>query len=159
MGAYTMSAGINGILLLPLTPHCFFSSWKTSNFGRAVKRIIQPAPLPACHRTFQGAIFSCWTSIRTVYLHRDAMDLSRIPLTSNPDGTPPNFTGGQSLETVNLVVGTIIIALSAIVVSIRIYAGYKNVGRLFLDDLLCLTAEITTVVYFALFSASKSTDS
>ena len=69
-----------------------------------------------------------------IHLPRDLVDLSKIPLIANPDGSPPNLAGGPSLETVNLIVGVILIALSAIVVTIRIYAGHRCVGRLFLDD-------------------------
>lgn len=62
------------------------------------------------------------------------IDFSKLPLSPNPDGSPPNFIGGQSLETANLSIGAVIISLSIIFVAVRIYASCKNVGRLFLDD-------------------------
>lgn len=57
-----------------------------------------------------------------------------VPLAPNPDGSPPNLMSGPSLAPVNVSIGSIIIALSAIVVTVRLYASYKHIGRLSLDD-------------------------
>ncbi|KAF3056812.1 hypothetical protein CFAM422_012615 [Trichoderma lentiforme] len=82
------------------------------------------------------------------------IDFSKLPLSPNPDGSPPNFVGGQSLETANLSIGAVIISLSIIFVAVRIYASCKNVGRLFLDDCFCLAAEIAVLVYWGLLTAN-----
>lgn len=62
------------------------------------------------------------------------MDPSMTPLAPNPDGSPPDFMSGPSLAPVNVAIGSIIIALSAIIVTLRLYASYKHIGRLSLDD-------------------------
>lgn len=62
------------------------------------------------------------------------MDPSLTPLAPNPDGGPPDFMSGPSLAPVNVAIGSIIIALSAIIVTLRLYASYKHIGRLSLDD-------------------------
>jgi hypothetical protein len=41
---------------------------------------------------------------------------------------------GPSLAPVNVAIGSIIIALSTIIVTLRLYASYKHIGRLSLDD-------------------------
>ncbi|KAL7939324.1 hypothetical protein V8C35DRAFT_286330 [Trichoderma chlorosporum] len=82
------------------------------------------------------------------------VDFTKLPLSQNPNGDPPDFGGGQSLETVNLSIGAVIISLSTIVVAVRLYASFKNVGRLFLDDCFCLGAEIAVLVYWGLLTAN-----
>jgi hypothetical protein len=67
------------------------------------------------------------------YLYRN-IDLSTIPLAVNPDGSPPNFSDGLSLAPVNLSIGAIITAMSAIAVTVRLYASCNFFGRLSLDD-------------------------
>jgi hypothetical protein len=62
------------------------------------------------------------------------MDPSMMPLAPNPDGGPPDFMSGPSLAPVNVAIGSIIIVLSAIIVTLRLYASYKHLGRLSLDD-------------------------
>lgn len=62
------------------------------------------------------------------------MDLSKIPLALNPNGSPPNFIDPPSLEPAFLGVGISLITLSAILLSIRILANYKHAGKLWVDD-------------------------
>ncbi|PTB37636.1 uncharacterized protein TrAFT101_005486 [Trichoderma asperellum] len=82
------------------------------------------------------------------------MDPSMVPLAPKPDGSPPNFMSGPSLAPVNVSIGSIIIALSVIIVTLRLYASYKNIGRLSLDDCFCLGSEITVLVYWGLLTAN-----
>ncbi|UKZ64993.1 uncharacterized protein TrAtP1_006195 [Trichoderma atroviride] len=81
------------------------------------------------------------------------MDPSIMPLAPNPDGSPPDFMSGPSLAPVNVAIGSIIIALSAIIVTLRLYASYKHIGRLSLDDCFCLGSEIVVLVYWGLLTA------
>lgn len=62
------------------------------------------------------------------------MDPQMMPLIPNPDGSPVDFMSGPSLAPVNVAIGSIIITLSAIIVTLRLYASYKHIGRLSLDD-------------------------
>ncbi|KAJ4368975.1 hypothetical protein N0V83_006057 [Neocucurbitaria cava] len=79
------------------------------------------------------------------------MDLSKIPLAPNPNGSPPNFIDPPSLEPAFLGVGISLITLSAILLSIRILANYKHAGKLWVDDFLCIIAWVSSVGYWILF--------
>lgn len=61
-------------------------------------------------------------------------DLSTIPLAPNPNGDPPDFTGGPSLFPTVVVTGLTFIVLSFPFVVVRIHTGIKKSGRLFADD-------------------------
>lgn len=61
-------------------------------------------------------------------------DLSLIPLAPNPNGDPPNFDGGPTLQPTILATGIVFIAISLIVVVVRLGTGLKNTRKLHLDD-------------------------
>ncbi|KAJ3579134.1 hypothetical protein NPX13_g1439 [Xylaria arbuscula] len=79
-----------------------------------------------------------------------SVDLSMIPLAPNPNGDPPNFINPPSLAPTFLGVGISFITLSVISVSIRIFTYLKAVGKLHLDDYLCLFGLIGGVAYWSL---------
>lgn len=62
------------------------------------------------------------------------IDLSQIPLAPNPNGDPPNFDGGPTLEPTILATGIVFIAISLIFVIIRLGTSLKTTGKFRLDD-------------------------
>ncbi|CAO2650984.1 Nn.00g092810.m01.CDS01 [Neocucurbitaria sp. VM-36] len=80
-----------------------------------------------------------------------SLDLSKVPLAPNPNGLPPNFIDPPSLEPAFLGVGISLIAISAILLTIRLFANCKQTGKLWFDDFLCILAWVTSVGYWILF--------
>lgn len=62
------------------------------------------------------------------------VDLSKVPLAPNPNGNPPNFTGGPSLQPAILGTGITFMTISIAFVIVRIGTGLINTKRLHLDD-------------------------
>lgn len=61
-------------------------------------------------------------------------DLSAIPLSVNPNGDPPNFAHGASLQPAVLASGIVFITVSILFVLIRVGTSLYNSRKLFLDD-------------------------
>ncbi len=57
-----------------------------------------------------------------------------IGIAPNPSGAPPNFINPPSLEGVFLGEGISLITISTVLLSIRLVANYKHVGKLYFDD-------------------------
>lgn len=64
-------------------------------------------------------------------------DLSSIPLSVNPNGDPPNFANGASLQPAVLASGIAFITISILFVLIRVGTSLYNSRKLFLDDCKC----------------------
>ncbi|OAL44103.1 hypothetical protein IQ07DRAFT_685134 [Pyrenochaeta sp. DS3sAY3a] len=76
------------------------------------------------------------------------LDLALAP---NPSGAPPNFIDPPSLESAFLGVGISLMAISSILVIIRIYTNYQHTGKLYIDDYLCLAGWASSIIYWAFF--------
>jgi hypothetical protein len=63
-----------------------------------------------------------------------AQDPSTIALAPNPNGDPPDFDGGPTLQPAILGTGIFLITVSLIVVILRLFTGFKNTRKLHLDD-------------------------
>ena len=61
-------------------------------------------------------------------------ELSRIPLTQNPNGDPPNFVNPPTQEVVALAVGLPLAIISACFVSVRLITNFKVAHKLGSDD-------------------------
>lgn len=61
-------------------------------------------------------------------------DLSNIPLGANPNGDPPNFAHGATLQPAVLATGVILMTISLLFVIIRITTSLYNSHKLFWDD-------------------------
>ncbi|KAI1194758.1 hypothetical protein F5X97DRAFT_265193 [Nemania serpens] len=79
------------------------------------------------------------------------VDLSQVPLVPNPNGSPPNFNGGPTLEPTILGTGIVFIALSIVCVLIRLRTGLVNTRRLYADDYLCVLALVSGTAYWFVF--------
>ncbi|KAI0535047.1 hypothetical protein GGR58DRAFT_480561 [Xylaria digitata] len=75
-------------------------------------------------------------------------DLSTIPLTVNPNGSPPDFDGGPSLQTAVLGTGVVFITVSFTVLLIRLYAVFKTTKRLYAEDYACSVGELFAIAYW-----------
>lgn len=67
-------------------------------------------------------------------------DLSKIPLMPNPHGEPPNFVDPPSLHPTSLSVGLTLMALSGIMLTVRLAVNLKLWKKLYMDD--CMYALI-----------------
>ncbi|KAI0593297.1 hypothetical protein F4775DRAFT_578496 [Biscogniauxia sp. FL1348] len=78
-------------------------------------------------------------------------DLSQIPLAPNPNGDPPNFDGGATLQLEILATGIVFITISLIFVIVRLGTSLKSTRKLHLDDYFCLLGELAGVAYWFVF--------
>lgn len=62
------------------------------------------------------------------------IDLSKTPLAKNPNGDPPNFVDPPSLATALTAAGIVLIAISSILIFIRLITNLKVVRTLFIED-------------------------
>lgn len=62
------------------------------------------------------------------------VDLSKIPIKSNPNGDPPNFIDPHSLAHAISAVGITLIVISSIFVFVRLATNFRYTGKLGLDD-------------------------
>ncbi|KAI1331514.1 hypothetical protein F5Y16DRAFT_395394 [Xylariaceae sp. FL0255] len=76
-------------------------------------------------------------------------NLSSIPLAVNPDGDPPDFGGGPSLQPAVLGTGAAFVTVSFIAVLIRLYAVFKSTRKLYPEDYVCLLGELFAIAYWA----------
>jgi hypothetical protein len=99
------------------------------------------------------------------------MDLSTIPLATNPSGAPPNFTNPPSMAGTVFAVGLALSLISTVFVSLRLYTNWTNAKRLVLADCtfvrtiyrvqltlfpdLCTFALIFLISYYALIASGK----
>ncbi|GAB1318481.1 Rhodopsin domain-containing protein [Madurella fahalii] len=79
------------------------------------------------------------------------VDLSTIPLAPNPNGDPPNFAGGPSLEPATLATGVAFTSISALFVMLRLYTVIQKSRRVYWDDCLCVVAEVAVIAQWAMF--------
>ncbi|KAF2645170.1 hypothetical protein P280DRAFT_444629 [Massarina eburnea CBS 473.64] len=79
-----------------------------------------------------------------------SLDLSKVSLTINPSGAPPNFVDPPSLEPTVLGVGVTLITISLIIIVLRLVANFKHMGKFAIDDVLCVFGEICGIVYWAI---------
>ncbi|CAG8981794.1 hypothetical protein HYALB_00004737 [Hymenoscyphus albidus] len=77
-------------------------------------------------------------------------DLSKIPLALNPNGDPPNFNNPPSLEPAVLGVGISLMVISFSFLALRLFTNLKLVGKLGLDDYLCVFGELGGIGYWAI---------
>lgn len=61
-------------------------------------------------------------------------DSSEIALGVNPNGNPPNFAHGASIQPAVLASGVVLITISITFVIIRIWTSLHNSHKLLLDD-------------------------
>lgn len=84
------------------------------------------------------------------------MDISKIPLATNPSGAPPNFIDTPSLKTTMLSVGLTLITLSITFIILRLVTNVKHTRKLAIDDgktllscmLLIASADIRSTLRF-----------
>lgn len=76
------------------------------------------------------------------------LDSSSIPLAGNPNGGPPNFEGGATLQWVVLATGFAFIPISTILIIIRLGMSLKHSRKLHLDDCLCVLGEAFGIAYW-----------
>ncbi|KAI0854207.1 hypothetical protein F5Y00DRAFT_267438 [Daldinia vernicosa] len=77
-------------------------------------------------------------------------DPSSIPLAGNPNGDPPNFEGGATLQWVVLATGFVFIPISTILIIIRLGMSLKHSRKLHLDDFLCVLGEAFGIAYWVI---------
>ncbi|KAF9736932.1 hypothetical protein PMIN02_012226 [Paraphaeosphaeria minitans] len=82
------------------------------------------------------------------------VDLCQIPLVPNPSGAPPNFTNPPSRWTVYLAVVMPFASISFTALAIRIWINLKMLGKLHLDDQLCILAFVCLTTYIGVGAAS-----
>ncbi|KAI0842312.1 hypothetical protein F5Y06DRAFT_257278 [Hypoxylon sp. FL0890] len=75
------------------------------------------------------------------------VDLTKIPLLPNPDGSPPNFDNPPSLRVTTYAVTIILMTATFILVSLRFRMNIKIYHKFALDDYLCILAWILATVY------------
>ena len=63
-----------------------------------------------------------------------AVPASKTPIAVNPNGDPPNFGGGPTLQPAVLATGVIFIPISVIVVIIRLVMSIRTSKKLYYDD-------------------------
>ena len=68
------------------------------------------------------------------------LDLSKIPLASNPSGAPPNFEHGASLRPVVLGVDIAMVVISGLFVGIRTWVNCRQLSKVMLDDGMSCTS-------------------
>jgi hypothetical protein len=69
-----------------------------------------------------------------LYTVPSGVDLSKIPLRPNPDGSPPNFINPPSLASTTYGLVSLLVVLSGAVLSLRILSALKQYGRCRIDD-------------------------
>ncbi|PQE32886.1 integral membrane protein [Rutstroemia sp. NJR-2017a WRK4] len=67
-------------------------------------------------------------------MNAQTFDPNTTPLSLNPSGAPPNFKNPETQAPTVLATGILLIILSTLCVSIRIYIGWKHTKKLQLDD-------------------------
>ncbi|KAI0509175.1 hypothetical protein F5B22DRAFT_658582 [Xylaria bambusicola] len=77
----------------------------------------------------------------------DQPDLSQVPATTPPAGVIPNFTNPPSQQVPMIVVSTVVLALTIVFVTIRIYTGVRILHRLGTEEVLTLVATIFSIAY------------
>ncbi|KAI3390483.1 hypothetical protein diail_9511, partial [Diaporthe ilicicola] len=82
---------------------------------------------------------------------------SEIPLGVNPNGDPPDFVNGASLQPAVLASGIVLIAISIIFVLVRSGTSLYNSRKLFLDDYLCIIGEAFGLAYWFVFYEGQVT--
>ncbi|KAF2468019.1 uncharacterized protein BDR25DRAFT_358272 [Lindgomyces ingoldianus] len=75
------------------------------------------------------------------------LDLSKIPLLVNPNGSPPDFENGTSLSPLIYGVSIPLITISFLFVGMRMYTNFKMYSGLRVDDYFCALAWILTTVH------------
>ncbi|KAI1113916.1 hypothetical protein F5Y14DRAFT_462048 [Nemania sp. NC0429] len=80
-----------------------------------------------------------------------------IPLTPNPDGSPPNFIDPTSLKGVTIAVSTTLLGASVIIVPLRLRTNYKIYRRLAYDDYFCIVAWTLAIVHAGLVISETAT--
>ena len=63
-----------------------------------------------------------------------ATNLADIPIAPNPNGDPPNFDGGPTLQPTILATGIAFMTISLFVLLLRLYTNYKVTRKLNPDD-------------------------
>ncbi|KAI1476948.1 hypothetical protein K445DRAFT_141919 [Daldinia sp. EC12] len=76
------------------------------------------------------------------------VDPSRTPLIDNPNGEPPDFEGGPTLQWIILATGFVLIPISTILIVIRLVVSLKHNRQLHLDDCLCVAGEAFGIAYW-----------
>ncbi|KAM5462876.1 hypothetical protein MferCBS49748_006268 [Microsporum ferrugineum] len=77
-------------------------------------------------------------------------DLSTFPIAPNPNGLPPNFVDPPSRESTVLVLGLTLICISTLCIMMRLFTNYKHMGKLCLDDYLCVFGEMAGIGFWAI---------
>jgi hypothetical protein len=62
------------------------------------------------------------------------VDLSKVPMLPNPNGTPPNFENSTSLKPVTWSVTIFLIVWSTFCVLLRLHTNYRMHKKLATDD-------------------------
>lgn len=100
------------------------------------------------------------------------IDLSTVPLATNPNGAPPNFVNAPSLYPAMLGTGISLMVLSGMAVILRVITNLRVSKRLEMDDselrslretkmrsnqsaiVLCIVAQVTGMAYWIVYHNS-----
>ncbi|KAI1806730.1 hypothetical protein F4811DRAFT_510095 [Daldinia bambusicola] len=76
------------------------------------------------------------------------VDPSTTPLLDNPNGDPPNFEGGSTLQWIIVATGLVLIPISTVLIVIRLVMSLRHNRKLHLDDCLCVAGEAFGIAYW-----------